>query len=80
MSVLAWNCRGLGNSNTLNYLSGLVKKYKPSCVFLSETKGGMGVDWVARKLGFEKWKRVEANGRSGGIIWLWKEEIDLEVE
>lgn len=58
----------------------MVKKLKLSCVFLSETKGGVGVDRVARKLGFEKWEGVEANGRSGSLIWLWKEEIEIKIE
>lgn len=35
---------------------------------------------VVRKLGFDKWERVEANKSSGGLLCLWKDEVEIVVE
>ncbi|XP_042954568.1 uncharacterized protein LOC122290977 [Carya illinoinensis] len=38
MKILSWNCRGLGNPQTVQYLGMLIKEKKPELVFLMETK------------------------------------------
>ena len=38
MSVLAWNCRGLGSPPTVHLLTDEVKSKNPALVFLVETK------------------------------------------
>ncbi|XP_073363239.1 uncharacterized protein [Aegilops tauschii subsp. strangulata] len=38
MTVLSWNCRGLGQPRTVQELVCLVHTYKPKLVFLSETR------------------------------------------
>ena len=38
MIVLCWNCRGLGNPQTVNALKDLVTSYKSNILFLMETK------------------------------------------
>ena len=38
MSCLSWNCRGLGNPQTVDELVTLVGKKDPNVVFLMETK------------------------------------------
>ena len=38
MSSLSWNCRGLGNPQTVDELVTLVGKKDPNVVFLMETK------------------------------------------
>lgn len=38
MSLLCWNCRGVGNSWTIRELHRLVKTKKPHFLFLIETK------------------------------------------
>jgi exonuclease III len=37
MSLLSWNCRGLGNSSAVPTLRDLVRKYKVDVIFLCET-------------------------------------------
>lgn len=31
-------------------------------------------------MGFARWEVVEAKGKSIGLLWLWKEEVELEVK
>ena len=38
MSVISWNCRGLGNPLTVNALQKVVLEKDPILVFLMETK------------------------------------------
>lgn len=40
LSILAWNCRGMSNTETMSVLWGLVKFVKHVCVILFETKCG----------------------------------------
>ena len=37
MSVLVWNCRGLGNSQIIRELENLIWAQDPAVVFLAET-------------------------------------------
>ena len=37
MSVLVWNCRGLGNSQIIRELGNLIWAQDPAVVFLAET-------------------------------------------
>ena len=41
MSCLSWNCRGLGNPQTVDELVTLVGKKDPNVVFLMETKSNV---------------------------------------
>ncbi|XP_062103947.1 uncharacterized protein LOC133815077 [Humulus lupulus] len=92
MNVLSWNCRGLGNPGTFQFLKELVAQKKPNFLFLCETKcQKQRLEWVGHQLGFEGIICVEAQGRSGGLGLLWKHaeegfllgyssnHIDLEV-
>lgn len=40
MNILSWNCRGLNDklSPTIPYLSWLITSYRPTFLFLQETK------------------------------------------
>ena len=38
MSIMSWNCRGLGNPWAVQALKRVIKKEDPSLVFLMETK------------------------------------------
>ena len=53
MSCLSWNCRGLGNPQTVDELVTLVGKKDPTVVFLMETKANVEViEKVRRKIQF----------------------------
>ncbi|KAM1339647.1 hypothetical protein ACFX2H_038146 [Malus domestica] len=38
MIYLLWNCRGLGSDTTIQAIRGLIRKHRPTMIFLSETK------------------------------------------
>ncbi|KAK1401084.1 Endonuclease/exonuclease/phosphatase family protein [Heracleum sosnowskyi] len=92
MSVLSWNCRGVGLPWNVRFLKDVVRQEKPVFIFLCETIGRKDrVEWVRRQLGYEGMVVVEPQGRSGGLALLWKEtdqgnllsysqnHIDIEV-
>lgn len=81
MSVIVWNCRGLGNPGAVQYLQEMRREKKPDMIFLSETfyrKGRM--DRVRRTLGYASCFEVEARGHSGGLALLWDAEIDVTLQ
>jgi hypothetical protein len=54
MKILSWNCRGLGNPQTIQELCRLVKEKKPEVVFLMETKlNNKKLEPIRVKLGFQ---------------------------
>ena len=67
MSVLAWNCRGLGSPLTVRLFTDEVKSKNPALVFLVETKASSSrIKGLQRKLGLTQGISVLCNGRSGG--------------
>jgi hypothetical protein len=38
------------------------------------------VDYIGRKLGFDRCFAVDCKGRSGGLFLLWKFEVRLEIQ
>ena len=76
LTFLSWNCRGLGQAASVNYLYSLVRKYKPDCLFLMETKGKKDVmERLSRKLRYYNFEIVEATESAGGLIMMWKEDL-----
>ena len=81
MSLICWNCRGLGNPCIEDQLAEIVRAKDPSVLFIAET-------WVdeARLTRFQnriKWKNkfiVPRKDKAGGLVLFWKEEFKLEIE
>jgi len=81
MSCLSWNCRGLGNQQTVNELVTLVGKKDPKMVFLMETKSNSEViEKVRKKIQFAHKFVVPRPNQDGGLALLWKEEIKVDVQ
>lgn len=93
MSLLAWNCRGVGNPRTIRFLKDTVQRMKPSFIFLSEIKSNKKtVEDVCRRLNYAGCWVVESQGIMGGLALIWMNEgsclikdggnhfIDFEVE
>ncbi|XP_050238444.1 uncharacterized protein LOC126687935 [Mercurialis annua] len=73
MSILSWNCRGLGNPRTVRVLMDLVQVHKPVLVFLMETMiNEAKVYKVCQKIGFEGSCIVSGSGHGGGLALFWK--------
>jgi exonuclease III len=80
MSFLSWNCRGLGNPRAIRDLHSMVKEKGPDLVFLMETKiCNKNMDFLRIKLKFDYIFVVDNVGRSGGLMLLWKKDINVEI-
>jgi exonuclease III len=81
MSIISWNCRGLGNLRSVRELCRLVKQKKPILVFLMETKlRKEKMENVRCKLGFSSMFVVDSVGRSGGLALFWGEETCVTIQ
>ena len=81
MSLLSWNCRGLGNPQTVNALKKVIRIEKPNFVFLMETKSDE--EWVMVVRDRCEYKNsfvVPSNGLSGGLALFWKADIKVSVQ
>ena len=80
MSILSWNCRGAGNTETVRRLTEMRKKYFLDFLFLSETKQKdpymLGLQ---KTLGYNKMFTVAPIGLSGGLAVFWKDCYKVEI-
>lgn len=75
MSLIAWNCHGLGKPRTVRFLKEIAQQQKPSFIFLSETLTNKNkVEKICKEIGFAGCMAVNARGHSGGLALLWKME------
>lgn len=80
MLIQSWNCRGLRNETTISTLNSFLRACKPSSLFLSETRlSDKNNIKVCNSLSFQHHYFVPARGRSGGLLLLWKDSVELEV-
>ncbi|XP_019186418.1 PREDICTED: uncharacterized protein LOC109181118 [Ipomoea nil] len=80
MSVISWNCRGLGGTRTVRELLGIVSKQRPSFVFLMETKADdVKVEQVRIQLGFEGAFSMDCVGQGGGLALFWRDSTTVSL-
>src|SRR4051812_44588538 len=81
MSLLCWNCRGIGKAATVHELRTLARQFSPSILCILETQlEGSRVEQLAEGLCFNKSFAVSSSGRSGGLcIFFWNDEIKVEI-
>ncbi|KAF8088698.1 hypothetical protein N665_0532s0058 [Sinapis alba] len=83
MSIIAWNCRGLGRSQglTIPRLMEMSKNHFPEVMFLIETMHGRDtlVD-IQVWLGFDRVHTVDPVGKSGGLAVFWRKSADVEIK
>ena len=80
MSILCWNCCGLGNQQTVQELGDIIQAQDPTVVFLAET-------WLVEarlasirdSLQFGHYHGVSKLNRGGGLALFWKKDFDLRV-
>ncbi|KAJ0967480.1 hypothetical protein J5N97_024397 [Dioscorea zingiberensis] len=78
MNIILWNCRGVTGKDTVSRIFNLIKTYNLVLVCLVETRAD-----TQRTRNFCKkfkkqwdWAATPARGYSGGIIILWKKDIE----
>ena len=54
MSIISWNCRGLGNLRTVRALQKVINKEDLTIVFLMETK--LDLEWIRKVTEWCKFK------------------------
>ncbi|KAL4379926.1 hypothetical protein GQ457_02G020200 [Hibiscus cannabinus] len=80
MALVAWNARGVGNSNTHRALRDTLKKFNPCIVFLSETKKKQKyLERLRTKNRFSGSFYVDPRGLAGGLALWWTEDISVTI-
>ncbi|KAL9690404.1 hypothetical protein QQ045_010802 [Rhodiola kirilowii] len=75
MTILSWNCRGMGNPRTIRELRSLIRATNPQVIGLIETKADKKkMERIRVLLGFFGCFVVPAKGASGGLALLWRRE------
>ena len=81
MSLISWNCWGLGNLQSVKALEKVINKEDPIIIFLMETK--LNREWMSNikdKCNMKHSLIVPSEGKSGGLALLWKEGLTMEVQ
>ncbi|XP_070667346.1 uncharacterized protein [Malus domestica] len=80
MNYLLWNCRGLGSDPVVRALRGLIRKHRPSMIFLSEMKmRDHRIDGIRRRLGYSFGFHVSPIGRAEGLSLWWIESMNVNI-
>jgi len=80
MNYRSWNCHGLRQIRAIPELTELMKKYGPTIIFLMETKAKNDVlKRLCSKLQFDNFFIVPRINTSGGLVFYYKNEVDLHV-
>ena len=78
MKILAWNCQGLTSARAVRALLDLQRCVQPDVFFLSETHLQKAkAEKLRRKLGCDHLIIFESDGRSGGLLMMWKKEVRI---
>ena len=81
MSLLVWNCRGLGNLRTEDQLADMVRAKDPSVVFIAETWTDRArLERVQNKIQFKNMFESPKRDKAGGLALFWKEDFPLDIE
>lgn len=79
MKLMAWNCRGLGETSTVSQLKEYIRFHLLDVIFLCETKQSRGfIGTVCKKLKFgNRWVASDPVGRKENELVAWKEHVNI---
>jgi hypothetical protein len=76
MKLLAWNCRRLNSAWVVRSLLEVQRWIKPDVCFLSKTHlDTIKAERLRRRAGFDHILIHESDGRSGGLLLMWRDDI-----
>jgi exonuclease III len=80
MKIAGWNSRGLRNDPAIRGLLEFQKWEDPDVLFLSEAKlTEEKIEWLKWKLRMPNMIVKNCEGRSGGLVIFWKNEINVRL-
>ncbi|CAM9000522.1 unnamed protein product [Rhodiola kirilowii] len=80
MSILCWNCRGLGKPSAVRELKNVIMSHSSQIVGLIETKRKVRCwESLRCRLGFLNCFAIDRVGLSGGLAVLWREGVDVQI-
>lgn len=80
MIYILWNCQGLGSDLTVRALREMIRKYRPTVVFLMETKSRNNrMERVRRSCNYQHGFCIPPIGTAGGLCLWWDTNINLEI-
>jgi hypothetical protein len=81
MKILAWNCQGLVSARAVHALLEIQRREKLDVFFLSETHlGNVKIENLKRKLRCDHIFIHESDGRSGGLLMVWRKELVIHCQ
>lgn len=81
MTIIVWNCWGLGSSLAVRTLTDKVRTKDPMLVFLVKMKTRENrMNGIRNKLEYTQRITVPSEGRSGGLAMMWKEGTDVNFK
>jgi len=80
MSLVAWNCRGVGSLSVVLDLKYLVQHFNPDLLFLSETLAPRNkIAELHFLLGYDCCFRVDRTGRGEGLALFWHNSLHCQL-
>jgi len=80
MTLVAWNCRGVGSPSTIPDLKYLIRHFNPDLLFLSETLAHRNkIEELSVLLGYDACFHVDRTGRAGGLALFWKNSLQCQL-
>lgn len=78
--ITYWNIQGVKNPQALGELIALIKKTSPNILIIVETLTNReNAERIIKKTGFEKWVFTNPDNHQGGMWFLWKETIKVDI-